>query len=98
MTNDNFNSMQELADYLSVLENRILFLEKDNKELKDAINEVSNETILPQTNLFNSSFLSRAFAVWGHFFVSNLVISIIFYVIYFLVIVVLLGNVLGNIQ
>ena len=94
--------MQELVNYLGVLEKRILSLEEDNKELKDAVNEVSNETLinsrLPQTNLLNSSFLSRAFAVWGHFFVSNLVISIILSVIYFLIIVVLLGSVLGNIQ
>jgi hypothetical protein len=31
---------------------------------------------LPNTALISRNFLSRAFAVWGHFFVSNLLISL----------------------
>lgn len=105
MTNNKFSSMQELTTYLSVLENRILSLEKDNRDLKDAVNEVSNEILinrrrsssrLPQTKLLNTSFLSRAFAVWGHFFVANLFVSIVFSVIYFFIVIVLLGNLVSN--
>lgn len=36
------------------------------------------EARLPRTNLVSPNFLSRAFAVWGHFFVSNLILSLIF--------------------
>ncbi|HSQ27009.1 MAG TPA: hypothetical protein VLM80_07775 [Anaerolineales bacterium] len=36
------------------------------------------ETRLPQTNLISPNFLTRAFAVWGHYFVSNLILGIIF--------------------
>lgn len=32
---------------------------------------------LPETALLSSSFLTRAFAVWGHQFVASLIISII---------------------
>jgi TolA-binding protein len=32
---------------------------------------------LPETALLSSSFLSRAFAVWGHQFVASLIISVI---------------------
>lgn len=36
------------------------------------------EARLPKTNLLSRSYLSRAFAVWGHNFVSSLIISAIF--------------------
>lgn len=36
------------------------------------------EARLPQTKLVSPKFLTRAFAVWGHFFVSNLLLSVIF--------------------
>jgi hypothetical protein len=31
---------------------------------------------VPNIKLLSPNFLTRAFAVWGHFFVSNLIISI----------------------
>jgi hypothetical protein len=33
-------------------------------------------TNLPNIKLISPNFLARAFAVWGHFFVANLLISI----------------------
>jgi hypothetical protein len=36
------------------------------------------EARLPRTNLVSPNFISRAFAVWGHYFVSNLILSLIF--------------------
>jgi hypothetical protein len=35
-------------------------------------------TFLPLTNIVHPSFLKRAFAVWGHFFVANFLISLPF--------------------
>lgn len=52
------------------------------------------ETRLPQTNLISPNFLTRAFAVWGHYFVSNLILGIIFSCIG-MVIGVILFTVLG---
>ena len=52
------------------------------------------EACLPQTNLISPNFLSRAFAVWGHYFVSNLILGIIFSCIA-ITIIAILSLVLG---
>jgi hypothetical protein len=36
------------------------------------------EARLPNTNLISPNYLTRAFAVWGHYFVSNLILGVIF--------------------
>jgi hypothetical protein len=46
---------------------------------------------LPNTALVSRNFLARAFAVWGHFFVSNLLISIAISCVF-----VVIGLILGN--
>ncbi len=48
-------------------------------------------TNLPNIKLVSPNFLSRAFAVWGHFFVANLLISIAVSCLF-----VLLGLLMGN--
>jgi hypothetical protein len=40
-------------------------------------------SFLPLTNIVHPSFLKRAFAIWGHFFVANFIISIPFTILYF---------------
>ena len=42
-------------------------------------------TKLPNTALISPSFMSRAFAVWGHYFVAQLIIAIPIYIIVFLI-------------
>ncbi len=44
---------------------------------------------LPQTMLLSDSFLKRAFAVLGHYFVASLVIAVPFYVLIFVVMMAL---------
>jgi len=39
------------------------------------------EARLPQTKLVSPSFMSRAFAVWGHYFVAQFIIGLIAFVI-----------------
>ena len=58
-------------------------------------NEVDGNTIvrvvsryIPKTDLFSTGFLKRAFAVWGHFFVANLIIGTIGGAIYFCIVMV----------
>ena len=46
---------------------------------------------LPNIKLVSPNFLSRAFAVWGHFFVANLLIGIAVSCVF-----VLLGLLMGN--
>jgi hypothetical protein len=81
-----FKSMDELTTYLSTLEKRVNSLENENRSLKDVINDMSHESAelsqksnfdLPNTNLLSSNFITRAFAVWGHYFVAQLIISVI---------------------
>ena len=44
-------------------------------------------THLPESMLFDESFLKRAFAVLGHYMVAALIISIPFYALFFLIMI-----------
>jgi hypothetical protein len=56
----------------------------------------SLEARLPQTKLLAASFMSRAFAVWGHYFVANLIIGVIAFAVT-LVLVIVFGLSLASI-
>ncbi|MBR9979011.1 MAG: hypothetical protein KFH87_13070 [Bacteroidetes bacterium] len=45
------------------------------------------QPMLPQTNLISSSFLSRAFAVFGHNLVASLIIILPLYLLIFIIII-----------
>jgi len=64
-------------EYVAYLEQRILAL----------------EARLPQTKLVSPSFLSRAFAVWGHYFVAQLIIGAIAGVIVLVISLLIAGSV-----
>ena len=36
----------------------------------------AEKPVLPRTNIVSSSYIKRAFAVWGHYFVANLIITL----------------------
>jgi hypothetical protein len=101
-----FKSMNELVEYLGRLEERIKALETENGELRTIASSRGNidgnmigraiSTHIPQTNLLNPSFLKRAFTVWGHFFVANLMIGAVVFVIYLCLMMVFFGSLLGN--
>lgn len=55
-------------------EERLAHLEQRVAELEEKV---------PVTAILNRSFISRAFAVWGHYFVANLVMGIPFVVIWY---------------
>ena len=105
MATPQFKNMNELIEYLSALEDRIRVLEDENQALKIAQSKniidgnLASKLIyryLPKSNLFSSGFLKRAFAVWGHFFVANLIIGTIAGVLYFCFIWMALSTFLGN--
>ena len=92
--------INELTTYLGAMEERIKCLEEENHKLRKTRlslddfdpDEVADylEDFLPETNLLHPNFLKRAFAVWGHFFVANLIIGGIALIIYaFLIIWIL---------
>ena len=73
-----FNNMNELTGYLEAMENRVKTLEGQNESLSHALTELGGEDkeALPKTNLLSRKFLARAFTVWGHYFVAQLLISL----------------------
>ena len=101
-----FESMSDLSAYLEKLEARIKILEEENEKLRalpTARENIDGNVIsryvshfLPRTNLISPSFFKRAFTVWGHFFVANLIIGIIVGVAYACLMIVLFGSIFGN--
>ena len=97
-----FKSMNELVEYLGRLEERVKYLEEENQKLRAApasTGMVDERTIakyvasfLPLTNIVHPRFLYRAFAIWGHFFVANLIISIPFTILYFCLVSLMLSR------
>ncbi len=80
-----FNNMSELLSYLESLENRLKTIENENRVLMDQKEFLTkyidgldrdDKVVLPRTNIVSPRYLTRAFAVWGHYFVANLIISI----------------------
>jgi len=105
-----FKNMSELVEYLGNLEERLKKLEIENENLqaiaspRETVREIVNEEAiervvldyLPDTKLIHPSFLKRSFAVWGHFFVANLIISIFFFILYACLMMVIFGSTFGN--
>jgi hypothetical protein len=96
-----FQSLAELTRYLGDLEERVAALETENTALREKMILNSDEGIalakyvkkqLPPSMLFSSNFVTRAFAVWGHYFVSQLIIGIGFFILYIIFVVVILGS------
>ena len=88
-----FSNMNEMLTYLESLEKRLVVLERQRQDLegqKETLNRYIQEMggdaqkLLPKTSLLAPNFLQRAFAVWGHYFVAQLIISIPITCIYFI--------------
>jgi hypothetical protein len=89
-----FKNLSELNEYLGELEGKVQALEGENKKLRDYLANLGADAqkLLPKTNLFSPSFIQRAFAVWGHYFVAQLMITVPLLCIYFIVIFAFLQN------
>jgi hypothetical protein len=74
-----FNNMNELTSYLDTMEKRVQMLEGQNDFLTRSITKVDEDAakVLPKTGLLNHSFMKRAFTVWGHNFIAQLIISLV---------------------
>jgi hypothetical protein len=87
-------NMDELVEYLQEVEKRLKGLEEENERLRATPASVSSMTVdkeaiakqvayfLPQTNVIHPSFWMRAFAIWGHYFVAQFIISAVFMIFY----------------
>jgi hypothetical protein len=87
-----FNNMNELTSYLDTMENRVKALESQNESLRNYVTAMGGDAakMLPKTGLISPSFIQRAFTVWGHYFVAQLIISVPFVCIYFILIFTIL--------
>jgi hypothetical protein len=77
------------SEYVTTLERRIVQLEEQignfEKQILSQQTSISNVTKrLPDTDLLSSSFIKRAFTVWGHMFVAQLLIAVPIYCLIFL--------------
>ena len=78
-------------EYIFALEKRIMILEEELRRTSEGLNQaitLSNSAIakIPNSAIVSPSFLSRAFAVWGHYFIAQLMIAIPIYCIFFFII------------
>jgi len=71
MIRPDIKNLNDLNDYLTLLEERIVILEQEDRTIKGAINEVNQNlqinnhpADLPTTGLLSRNFFTRAFSVW----------------------------------
>lgn len=67
--------MRNDPEYIEYLEGRIARLE--------AVTAAGGGTQMPRTQLLSPKFLTRAFAVWGHMIVAQLIIALPIYAVFF---------------
>lgn len=81
-----FKSMNDLVDYLNQMETRLASLETENADLRAKYENVDTRSLdvigfvkenWPKTSLVSKSWWVRALAVYGYFFVINLIISVV---------------------
>lgn len=99
----NIANMQDLVAHLNDLESRLVQTEGENKILREAVRHLQQQgdnrsslsaehPALPDIALLSPKFLTRAFAVWGHYFVAQLIIGSIFFVIYLVIMMLLIAS------
>jgi hypothetical protein len=72
------------ADYVRTVDARIAELESTLRNMQGTIDQQNREMerslhqfpSLPNTKLLSNDYFPRAFAVWGHYFVANLIIGL----------------------
>ena len=96
-----FRNMNELTNYLTIMETRLATLESENTALRNALSQVKHkaeaqtfktERGLPDTGIVSDSFFVRAFTIWGHYFVAQLIIGIPFFICYLIFFFTMMSN------
>ena len=73
----NYDQVRELQRMVDRLEMQVQDLQRQVQQQGNYIER--QMPALPNTSLLSPRFLSRAFAVWGHYFVASFLISIPFW-------------------
>jgi hypothetical protein len=86
----------ELYDKIYALESQVNALEKQVGRQDNQIKSFKTSAAgLPLTNLLSHNFLIRAFAVWGHYFVAQLIIALVFGVVSMCLSLLITGSILS---
>ena len=102
-----FSNLNELTAYLNNLENRIALLSTENQAQKEVIENMAGENkaladfireTVPKTTLFSRSFMLRAFTVWGHYFVAQLIIGVGIFVLTMVISLLFFGGLGGVVE
>lgn len=91
-----FSSQADLVNYLTQLEQRVANLEVENQILQAGLSAQTQapgkydlaeavEAALPRTMLISKNYLERAFAVFGHYFVSSAIVGIFLSILFFII-------------
>ena len=100
-----FQSMNDLVDYLNQLERRVNDLEVENTDLRAKLTSIDNRSLdviafvkdhWPKTGMVSASFWVRAITVYGHYFVIQLIISILLFILYLLVLAPIIASTLSS--
>jgi hypothetical protein len=101
-------NVKDLVTVLGQMHKKITALEAENAALKaelgktatkrDVVQMISKvETLnLPKHGLFSDSFIVRSVSIYGHWFVANLVVSIVFGFLWFLLFFAFWGELFAN--
>lgn len=96
---DGMLSQASANDPLLPVDARIQQLEGQVQQLKNQLSQLSSEVYANRAGssaLQSTNFLNRAFAIWGHYFVAQLIISIGLVIIYLCIFAAIGGSILGN--
>ena len=77
-------------EYVFALEKRIMVLEMEVRQLTRDVNLINDsyepERInIPKSWVMSPNFIERAFAIWGHYFVAQVIIAIPIYCLVFII-------------
>ena len=103
-------NVKDLVNTLARMNKRLVQVEAENAKLRkelekkagkrDVVQMISNvESLgLPKNGLFSDSFIVRAISIYGHWFVANLIISIIMSIISFILFTSLFQQLAANLS
>jgi hypothetical protein len=101
-----FKSFNDLIVYLNELEEKINVLEQENLALRNSMDQVADKhrglaefirDNWPKGGMVSRSFWVRALTVYGHFFVIQLIISILLFICYLVILAPIVANALRNV-
>jgi hypothetical protein len=103
-------TVKDLVNTLARMNKKLIEMEAENNELRQELDKkvAKREVVqmiskidalgLPKNGLFSDSFLIRALSIYGHWFVINIVISIIMGIISFILFASMFNQIATNIM